>query len=119
MADEGDNAVQLKEVVEETVQTAQETELLDEVLQQALETVQKSRECRGCKRQLWVEFQLGNFPWLSTAFLTELLPKSSSWFVPKRVWEKEACTSRRVLRLLTQLRFGLKLHQLAGGKGSL
>ncbi|CAE7929021.1 unnamed protein product [Symbiodinium necroappetens] len=117
MADEGDKAVQVKEVVEETVQTAQETELLDEVLQQALETVQKSRERRKCKRQLWVEDQFLKFPWLSTAFLTELLPKSSSWFLPKTDWEKEACTARRVLRLLTTVRFGLKLRQLAAAKG--
>ena len=75
-------------------------------------------EARKCKRQLWVEYQLQKFPWLSTAFLTEVLPKSSSWFVPKRVWEKEACTARRVLRLLSNLRFGVKLHQLsAADKG--
>ena len=54
-----------------------------------------SEDCTvvACRIAVCVGYQLLKFPWLSTAFLTEVLPKSASWFLPKKAWEKEARTA--------------------------
>ncbi|CAE7572261.1 unnamed protein product [Symbiodinium sp. CCMP2592] len=119
MADEAEQAVEVKDLVEAALQkdegdqAIEGKDLVEAALQKAREE-ELDPEARKCKRERWVGYQHVNFPWLSTAFLNEVLP--NSWFVSKRAWEKEACVARRTLRLLTCLRFGLKLQQLAAGK---
>ncbi|CAE7462322.1 unnamed protein product [Symbiodinium sp. CCMP2592] len=109
MADEAEQAVEVKDLVEAALQKDEGDQAVE-----GKDLEELDPEARKCKRERWVGYQHVNFPWLSTAFLNEVLP--NSWFVSKRAWEKEACVARRTLRLLTCLRFGLKLQQLAAGK---